>query len=671
VLLERLGSGGMSEVFRAKAMGPEGFARTVAVKRVLSALAERKDFVRMFIDEAKISATLHHPNICQIHDFGRIGDSYFLAMEYVAGQSLRALQRRIRSRRRRVPLPLVLHLMNNLLDALDYAHGMTNERGEPLAIVHRDIKPSNVLVGYQGQVKLIDFGIAKAASRLSTTHGMGVKGTWCYMAPEQIRHGNLDNRTDIFAASLILHELLTGRRVYPKGSDPSIVELVRNADIKPPSQIRRSVTPQLDKIVMRGLAPDPAHRYATADAMRRSLVTIDISTGRRLSQQDVAALMRSLFSEELATEQERTQRFARIAAPDPTDETIEISEIDVLPEPESSDSPTPTDDSLAEVDSVETGSFSPLSVGVSGAGSPAKEPAELRSTTRWRKRRRLVPIVAIGVLVAAGVVVAVILLRGGDQEAATVRSHAPREPHEVRTGVQSRPLTDELTVRSVPPGARVQLLMKGREIKLARNRTPVAITGLVNGERYRVRLSHEGYIPVERDVVWGRNEPREMSFELNPLPGGATAAVEKTATRHTRVRTRSRPRRRRRRRPRRHVASRRPTPTPKPTPAQPKPPAPEPAPRPAAPPPKPAPASPPVTEKPSTGAKWGTLVIRSDIPGYVFVDGRNTGQLTPFRTRLPVGVHEVVIVLKGRDARVKHEVRIKPGKIKSLRLKGL
>jgi serine/threonine protein kinase len=645
-------------------MGPEGFARTVAVKRVLTALAERKDFVRMFIDEAKISATLHHPNICQIHDFGRIGDSYFLAMEYVAGQSLRALQRRIRSRRRRVPLPLVLHLMNNLLDALDYAHGMTNDRGEPLAIVHRDIKPSNILIGYQGQVKLIDFGIAKAASRLSTTHGMGVKGTWCYMAPEQIRNGRVDNRTDIFAASLILHELLTGRRVYPKGSDPSIVELVRNADIKPPSQLRKSVTPHMDEIVMRGLSPDPDHRYPSANELRRALVSVDLSTGRRLSQQDVAALMRSLFAEELATELDRTRRFARIAAPDPTDETIEVSEIDVLPEAEPPASPTPTDDSLAGAAAAETGSgsFSPLSVGVTGSGPSVKEPGDLRSTTRWRRGRRMIPILVIGALVTVGAAVAAILLHGRDQEAATVRPRTPRRPQRAPgLAVQTRPLRDELTVRSTPSGARVQLLAGGHEIKLVRDRTPVAITGLVDGKRYRVRLSHAGHIPVERDVVWGSDDQREMSFELNPLPGGATAAIERPA----RPRARPRRRRRRRRRPRRVASRAEPKPKPRPAPA----PTPTPAPRPAA--PAPAPARPPAPPKPSPDSKWGTLVIRSDIPGYVFIDGKNTGQLTPFRTRLPVGLHEVVIVLKGRNARVTHKVSIKPGKIKSIRLKGL
>ena len=213
-LLERINVGGMAEVFKAKAFGVEGFERLVAVKRILPNIAEDEEFITMFIDEAKIAVQLQHANIAQIFDLGKVEDSYFIALEYVYGKDLRAIFDHLRKVSDRMPTAQVCYVMMQVCEGLDYAHNKRDAQGRDLNLVHRDVSPQNVLVGYEGEIKLVDFGIAKAAGKASKTQAGILKGKFGYMSPEQVRGLPVDRRSDVFAVGICLYELLTGERLF-------------------------------------------------------------------------------------------------------------------------------------------------------------------------------------------------------------------------------------------------------------------------------------------------------------------------------------------------------------------------------------------------------------------------------------------------------------------------
>src|ERR1043165_2147441 len=240
-LLERVNVGGMAEVFKAKATGVEGFERLVAVKRILPSIAEDEEFITMFIDEAKIAVQLNHANICQIFDLGKVDDSYFIALEFVHGKDLRAVFDRCRQYPTggavTMPIGQACFVTMKMCEGLDYAHNKKDAQGFDLKLVHRDVSPQNIIVSYEGEVKLIDFGIAKAANKITKTQAGILKGKFGYMSPEQVRGLALDGRSDIFAAGVVLYELCTGERLFTGSSDFSVLEKVQQAKVPPPSQV--------------------------------------------------------------------------------------------------------------------------------------------------------------------------------------------------------------------------------------------------------------------------------------------------------------------------------------------------------------------------------------------------------------------------------------------------
>jgi eukaryotic-like serine/threonine-protein kinase len=304
VLLERISVGGMAEVFKAKSFGVEGFEKILAIKRILPSLAEDSDFIEMFIDEAKICGQLNHANICQIFELGRVQDSHFIAMEFVWGKDLLQLQNRLRKQRSTMKPEMAAFIACKLCEGLDYAHKKKDPTGKPLAIIHRDISPQNILVSYEGELKIIDFGIAKAASRSSKTQAGVLKGKFGYMSPEQVRGLPLDRRSDIFAIGTILYELLVADRVFIGESDFETLEKVRNVDIPKPTQANASIPMALEKIIMRALTKDVDDRYQWAHEMQEELQsylsTLDpVFTGKQL-----AAWMRDNFAPEMKREQD-------------------------------------------------------------------------------------------------------------------------------------------------------------------------------------------------------------------------------------------------------------------------------------------------------------------------------------------------------------------------------
>jgi hypothetical protein len=267
VLLERISVGGMAEVFKAKPLQGEGNGKILAIKRILPSMAEDADFIQMFIDEAKISGQLHHSNIAEIYELGRVDNSHFIAMEYVWGKDLLQMQNRFRRLRQTMKPAMAAFIASRICQGLDYAHRKTDASGKLLGIIHRDVSPQNILVSYEGEIKVIDFGIAKAASRSTRTQAGVLKGKFGYMSPEQVRGLPLDRRSDIFAIATILYEMLTSERLFLGESDFATLEKVRNVNVPPPSKVCPACSPDLERIILKGLAREADERYQWASEM--------------------------------------------------------------------------------------------------------------------------------------------------------------------------------------------------------------------------------------------------------------------------------------------------------------------------------------------------------------------------------------------------------------------
>jgi len=266
-VLEKLGSGGMASVHIAESTT---LRKRVALKRLLPHVAEQPELVRSFIHEARLARYLNHPHIARTFDFGKVGTTYFMAMELVPGPNLTQLKKQVAATAGMIPLAVSLHIIGQILDALDYAHNLTDEHGEPLDIIHRDVSPPNVIVSNVGTVKLIDFGLAKAARSSIQTQVGTIKGKFSYIAPEYLK-GQLDNRVDIWAVGVIAWELLTMRRLFDSSDDFEVLNMVREAVIVPPSRYNPEIPGELDSIVLTALERDPRRRWQSAAAMRVAL----------------------------------------------------------------------------------------------------------------------------------------------------------------------------------------------------------------------------------------------------------------------------------------------------------------------------------------------------------------------------------------------------------------
>ncbi|HET6281081.1 MAG TPA: serine/threonine-protein kinase [Polyangia bacterium] len=293
-LIDRVGAGGMAEVFLALMTGPEGFKRELVVKRILPRLNGNPEFIRMFIDEAKISAMMSHPNIVQIYEFGEAEGSYFISMESVYGVTLRTALTRLRELHRPMPFLVAAEIARQICVGLDYAHTLTSEDGTALEIVHQDISPTNIMLAHNGTVKILDFGIARAASVAKDEQKRGlIKGKVAFLSPEQLNREVLDHRVDIFALGIVMHEMLTGARLFQPKNDIGKMKMLLEATIHPPSAVNASVPRELDRIVMKALQKDRERRYPSAAAMANDLERTLIAA--RASSRDLSKMLAELF----------------------------------------------------------------------------------------------------------------------------------------------------------------------------------------------------------------------------------------------------------------------------------------------------------------------------------------------------------------------------------------
>lgn len=302
-LVDKLAVGGMAEVFRAYFLGIKGFEMPLVIKRILPHLSANEAFVNMFITEAKIYVALRHHNIVQIYDFAKFHDHYFIALEYVAGRDLKNLLTRFAEHRRYLPVDIALYIGHEICKGLEYAHAQIDQHGNSLGLVHRDLSPANILLSYQGEVKVADFGIAKAKMKADITKAGVLKGKYEYMSPEQARgEPNIDSRSDIFAVGILLYEMLTGQRLFKSETDTATLEKVKAVNIEEPMKKNARISPRLNQIIMRALHPSPAARFQTAKDLQKALLECLNPITLDHSMNELAAELSSLFQKERAEE---------------------------------------------------------------------------------------------------------------------------------------------------------------------------------------------------------------------------------------------------------------------------------------------------------------------------------------------------------------------------------
>src|SRR4051794_38882564 len=270
VVLKHLASGGMADVLLARTEGIEGFERHVVLKRIKPEHAKDQRFIRMFLDEARVAATLHHQHVVQVHDIGESEGEYFIAMEYLHGEDVRTILSTASKMRQHVPLGCAMAVVSAAAAGLHYAHERRGADKRPLGIVHRDVSPSNVLVGYDGSIKVVDFGIAKASMRQETRSG-SLKGKVSYMSPEQCKGAEVDRRSDVYALGVVLYELATTTRLFKGENDYLVMDQIVNGGASRPRVPRPDLPNELWAIIMRAIAPDPERRSFTADELRVAL----------------------------------------------------------------------------------------------------------------------------------------------------------------------------------------------------------------------------------------------------------------------------------------------------------------------------------------------------------------------------------------------------------------
>jgi serine/threonine protein kinase len=330
-IVRKLARGGMAELFLARTVGPEGFEKLVVLKKILPSHAENPKFVRLFLDEAKLAATLDHPHIARVYDMGKSDGHYYFTMEHVHGQDVRSTMRRTVRAAQALPIDHAVQIARDVAAALHYAHERRRDDATLLDIVHRDVSPSNILVAYDGAVKLVDFGVAKTATSTVKTRTGALKGKIAYMSPEQAKGAPIDRRSDIFSLGIVLWEMLTSQRLFKADNDLATIQMIINTQAQPPSA-RRPCPPALDRIVLRALAIDLDARYQTAEQMQLDLE--ELAREQQLDQSPSAlrAYMHELFADEIrawSEAQASGQTLIQHVIETSTEMTTPVSESDV------------------------------------------------------------------------------------------------------------------------------------------------------------------------------------------------------------------------------------------------------------------------------------------------------------------------------------------------------
>jgi len=345
LLVDRIASGGMAEIFLAKLIGVEGFEKTVVIKRIHPFWSERREFITMLVDEAKLLVYLNHPNIVQVFELGREGETYFIAMEFVEGVDLRQLQQKLKSLGRELPPEFALFIVHEALKGLHYAHERALKDRGRLGIVHRDVSPQNILLSFEGEVKVTDFGIAKAMTQTHETQTGVLKGKYAYMSPEQALGAPLDARSDLFAAGIVLWELLFERRLFASKNDLETLDRVRRAEISFPEERVGVLFPGLQEVLQRALQVRPDDRFPDAEAFAEA-VEACLPREKRVGRRQFAAFLDEVFAAEIQDRRQhgeerrqKTESFLRQTRVGPAENEATVSLVESETELESASVP--------------------------------------------------------------------------------------------------------------------------------------------------------------------------------------------------------------------------------------------------------------------------------------------------------------------------------------------
>jgi serine/threonine protein kinase len=525
-LLASLGQGGMADVFLAVVRGLVGFNKLVVVKRLRSSLAEEPEFLPMFLDEARLAARLNHPNVVQTNEVGEVDGEYFIAMEYLEGQPLNRILSRSTRRKTAVPVPIYLHMLCEALAGLHHAHELKDFDGTPLNVVHRDASPHNIFVTYEGITKLVDFGIAKAATRSYETRTGVLKGKLQYMAPEQARCEDVDRRADVFSLGSVLWELLAGQRLWAGLTDLQVLEKLVSTTPATPSSVNPEVPPELERICMKALAREVDERYATAAEFREDLETYARDHARCTSR-DVAAFVSKLFAdkrEQIRAIVERQLARAHTGADlvdinDPSTVTFSTDSLKLLSTgshsgPRSgSDRGTPT-------------SQAPSSDGESSGPHTASQPTRSGTPSGVAPRSTSPDADADGggrnrkVWIAAGVVGAVAIglfavRQGSDEPAPPMPTPTPAAASAAAPA--SSPTATDDTRRAAAKTVTIRVEAKPADAKITIDDTPVPANPFegrfpADGLTHRIVVEAKGYKTERRMVTF--DEDSRATFEL-------------------------------------------------------------------------------------------------------------------------------------------------------------
>lgn len=477
VLVGEIAVGGMAEVFLGVKQGLEGFLKVVVLKRVLPHFTDNAQFIRMFIDEARIAARLDHPNIVRTYEFGELDGQFYTVMEYLPGEDLRSILRRLATTRQRIPMHVAVGIVMQICSGLHFAHELTDTSGNPLDLVHRDVNPANIIITYGGEVKLIDFGVAKTNTTATVTGT--IKGKIAYMPPEQVLARGVDRRSDIFSAGVVLWELLTGRRLFGRTSDAATLYAIMHEPVPPPSRFRPEIPRELDTIIMRALSRSPHERYGSALEMASALEHYMLAQPK-FDVRVLGAMIEDLFGSDRANAKRAISQTRSLGH--------NISLVMKL---------------RTEV-RADLGSN--LDTFPAGSTSNVVEPPP-------PARRRMLIGGAIAAVVL-GVVGAVVVVRGGASQAATAARSAPAT----------------LIVESEPAGAAISIGGEPTGMK-----TPAQLTGL-SAKQVTVRLELAGFAPITQTVDLPAGEvtkrftlaPAHGRLVLANLPRGAVVVVDGT-----------------------------------------------------------------------------------------------------------------------------------------------
>lgn len=642
-LVRKLASGGMAEVFLARAAGPMGFEKTVVVKRILPHLADEQNFISMFLSEARLAAQLNHPNVVQVFDFGEADGAYFLVMEFIDGVNLRVLFRKAHEQQTPLAFTLVARIISQACEGLAYAHDFVDPAtNEPMGLVHRDVSPDNVLIARNGSVRVVDFGIAKAANQTNLTKTGTVKGKFSYMPPEQLTGQPLDRRADVFALGVVLHELVCGQKPFDTSSDATIMQAILFEPMKPASMFRPDTPAAFQQIIDKALQKDRNLRYPSCRELQGELEKFIVSTGEHVSQHVLSQTVIALAGPQQAVVATPAPKGAQsdLASPKPSQPTLPLPL--PLPVPQPPPPPQPT----GMTGAIELSEFTaavpppnPLALQLDGRASSAAPPAAL-APAPVPASRPWVPVLVVGVLllVGAGVVVA---MRGEPRPAAQPLPPIPERlvrapPEETHAKPGTLAIDVQPQAKLTVDGALVSSAVSRLDLPLAPGRHTVLLENAELGVREErvVEITSREATP----LVLAFKAPEPPAPVAAPAPAASPAPAPAAAP-----------------------------PANKPKPGAkanskllaamnaPAAPAPAPAPAPAA-----APA--PLAAAPAPAAPaMGQLEFRIRPFASVWVDGTYLG-ITPFApATLTAGAHTVKLVNKDLNKEVSLTVDVKPG----------